>query len=217
MAESFRCKCGAGPFEGTKDLRVHILTSARVDGKGIHGWPATREFPAEMTGVPAPVFADVMSEAKDLLTLRTAELRSVTIPPAPPSNADDSHSDLDFEMEEMRAMLGMLRSELDALKQKVGATSAAWADAVPAPRPVDQEAVNLAQLDAMLGIDQPGPLDKKEADIIAAVEARLEPVAVAPRQAAVTPRKKGIAPGYYLIGAFLAIVGIAVLVITQMM
>ena len=120
-------------------------------------------------------------------------------------------------LDELRGFFNALRAEFDALKQKVERPSEAWADAAK-PTPVDQEAVNLAQLGAMMGIDQPSPLDRKEQEIIAAVEARIETVTEAPMaESAVEfgPKARGVPRGFWLILAFVAIVGVIVLVITQ--
>jgi hypothetical protein len=134
------------------------------------------------------------------------------VPPEP------SLSDLALEeLDELRGFFQVLRSEFNTLKEKVGATAVVWAETIPPPTPVDQEAVNIAQMDAMLGIDQPSPLDVKEAEILAEVEARIETAGPgAEAEPAPTTTKKGIPTGYLLIVAFLAIVGVAVLIITQM-
>ena len=198
MAEELKCKCGAGPFASVKDLRIHILTSARAEGKGIHGWP-TKESPAPYPPPPPPYIG--------------AKPTVEGLPEPPPQDGDAIPSDLTFELDEMRYMFRVLRSEFDALKVQVGAASVAWADAVPPPRPIDQEAVNLVQLDAMLGIDQPGPLDIKEAALVAAVAERIEaPMA---QSEIVTEKARGVPRGVFLILAFVAVVGVVVLVITQ--
>jgi hypothetical protein len=210
MAE-LKCKCGAGPFESTSALRVHILKGARAGEKGVHGWATTKEFPNPQEA-PVSLTAGVTVPPSNSPLAPVDTFAELFTPP------DPSLSDLALEeLDELRGFFQVLRSEFDALKEKVGATSAVWSEAVPPPTPIDQEAVNLAQLDAMMGIDQPSPLDVKEAEILAAVEARIETAEPeVEAEPAPTTTKKGFPIGYLLIVAFLAIVGVAVLIITQM-
>jgi hypothetical protein len=137
---------------------------------------------------------------------------------------DPNHSAIAFELEQIQYFLRAVRSEFNELKAQVGATSSIWADAVRLV-PVDQEAINLAQLNAMMGIDQPGRLAIQEQETYrvrsgqsaervedATIEAPMAPLAILIE----TPRgKKPIARGVFLILAFVAVVAIIVLVITQ--
>jgi hypothetical protein len=131
------------------------------------------------------------------------------------TEAVDEPSDIVLdELDELRGFFSVLRSEFDALKQKVESGASVWADAIK-PVPVDQEVANVAQMNALLGIDQPSPLDIKEAAILAAVEERIE-APMAESEIETVPEKKMVPRGVFLILAFAAIVGGAVLVITQL-